>query len=157
MMKHFLIFMAFALLLAVPESAKAQTQDVKDVQAAIEQLFDGMRASDSAMVADVFTKDAIMKRVAINQEGEVIVNNGNLDSFLNAVGSPKEEVWDERIGSYDINIDGNLATVWTPFEFYIGDRFSHCGVNSFQLVKKEGEWKIFFIVDTNRRSNCVES
>ncbi len=157
MMKHFLLCMSFALMLTVAESAKAQTQDVKDVQAAIEQLFDGMRASDSAMVADVFTKDAIMKRVATNQEGEVMVNNGNLDSFLNAVNSPKENVWDERIGSYDINIDGNLATVWTPFEFYIGDKFSHCGVNSFQLVKKEGEWKIFFIVDTNRQSNCVES
>lgn len=43
------------------------------------------------------------------------------------------------------------------FEFYIGDKFSHCGVNSFQLVKKDGDWKIFFIVDTSRQSNCVES
>ncbi|MCP9292034.1 nuclear transport factor 2 family protein [Gracilimonas sediminicola] len=156
-MKHFLLLIAAALLFTVPESVNAQTQDVKDVRATIEQLFDGMRASDSAMVADAFTKDAIMKRVATNQEGEVMVNTGNLDSFLNAIGSPKEQVWDERIGSYDINIDGNLATVWTPFEFYIGDKFSHCGVNSFQLVKKEGDWKIFFIVDTSRQSNCVES
>ncbi len=156
-MKHFLFLIAAALLLIVPESVNAQTQDVKDVQATIEQLFDGMRASDSAMVADTFTKDAIMRRVATNPEGEVVVNTGNLASFLNAIGSPKEQVWDERIGSYDINIDGNLATVWTPFEFYIGDKFSHCGVNSFQLVKKDGDWKIFFIVDTSRQSNCVES
>lgn len=156
-MKKFLLFIFAALLFLVPESVNAQTQDVKDVQATIEQLFDGMRASDSAMVADTFTKDAIMKRVATNQQGEVMVNTGNLASFLNAVGSPKEQVWDERIGSYDINIDGNLATVWTPFEFYIGDKFSHCGVNSFQLVKKDGDWKIFFIVDTNRQTNCVES
>lgn len=156
-MKNFLLLIAAALLFIVPESANAQTQDVKDVQATIEQLFDGMRASDSAMVADTFTRDAIMKRVATNQQGEVMVNTGNLASFLNAIGSPKEQVWDERIGSYDINIDGNLATVWTPFEFYIGDKFSHCGVNSFQLVKKDGDWKIFFIVDTSRQSNCVES
>tara|TARA_R100000479_G_C6366130_1_gene195029 strand:+ start:367 stop:837 length:471 start_codon:yes stop_codon:yes gene_type:complete len=147
----------FSILLIQPEFTKAQTQDVKDVQATIEQLFDGMRASDSSMVADAFTKDAIMKRVASNQTGEVIVNTGNLASFLNAIGSPKEEIWDERIGSYDINIDGNLATVWTPFEFYRGDTFSHCGVNSFQLVKKDGDWKIFFIVDTSRQTNCVES
>lgn len=156
-MKHFLLLIAVILLLTVPESANAQTQDVKDVQATIEQLFDGMRASDSAMVADAFTKDAIMKRVATNQNGEVMVNTGNLAAFLNAIGSPKNEIWDERIGSYDINIDGNLATVWTPFEFYRGDAFSHCGVNSFQLVKKDGDWKIFFIVDTSRQSNCVES
>ncbi|MEQ8524468.1 nuclear transport factor 2 family protein [Gracilimonas sp.] len=156
-MKHFLLLTVAVLLFTVPESVNAQTQDAKDVQATIEQLFDGMRASDSAMVADAFTKDAIMKRVATNQNGEVMVNTGNLAAFLNAIGSPKNEVWDERIGSYDINIDGNLATVWTPFEFYRGDTFSHCGVNSFQLVKKDGDWKIFFIVDTNRQSNCVES
>ena len=156
-MKHFLLLTAATLLFTVAESVNAQTQDVKDVQATIEQLFDGMRASDSAMVADVFTKDAIMKRVGANQEGEVMVQTGNLASFLNAIGSPKNEIWDERIGSYDINIDDNLATVWTPFEFYLGETFSHCGVNSFQLVKKDGEWKIFFIVDTSRQSNCVES
>ena len=157
MMKQFLFFVVAAFLFSIPKTATAQSQDVKDVQATIEQLFDGMRASDSAMVAETFTKDAIMKRVATNEEGEVMVNSGNLTSFLNAIGSPKEQIWDERIGSYDINIDGNLATVWTPFEFYIGDRFSHCGVNSFQLVKKDGNWKIFFIVDTSRQSNCVES
>jgi len=156
-MKQFLYLFLFSLLLSFPQNAKAQTQDVEDVQATIEQLFDGMRASDSSMVADAFTKDAIMKRVASNQNGEVMVNTGNLASFLSAIGSPKEKVWDERIGSYDINIDGNLATVWTPFEFYRGEEFSHCGVNSFQLVKQDGDWKIFFIVDTSRQTNCVES
>ena len=156
-MYRILYLLTFSILLFIPNLTQAQTQDVKDVQATIEQLFDGMRASDSAMVADAFTKDAIMKRVTSNQQGEVVVNTGNLASFLNAIGSPKNEIWDERIGSYDISIDGNLATVWTPFEFYRGDNFSHCGVNSFQLVKKDGDWKIFFIVDTNRQTNCVES
>jgi ketosteroid isomerase-like protein len=156
-MKYFLLLTAAIFLFTVPESVNAQTQDVKAVQATIEQLFDGMRASDSSMVADAFTKDAVMKRVTANQQGEVVVNTGNLSSFLNAIASPKEVVWDERIGSYDINIDGNLATVWTPFKFYRGEEFSHCGVNSFQLVKKDGDWKIFFIVDTNRQTNCVES
>lgn len=156
-MKYFLLLTAAILLTALPESLNAQTQDVKDVQATIEQLFDGMRASDSSMVADAFTKDATMQRVTQNQMGETIVSSGNLASFLNAIASPKEEIWDERIGSYDIYIDGNLATVWTPFEFYRGEEFSHCGVNSFQLVKKDGDWKIFFIVDTNRQSDCVES
>ena len=156
-MKTILLILATTFLFLAPDAVRAQSQDAKEVQAAIEQLFDGMRASDSAMVAAVFTKDAIMKRVATGEDGEVMVNSGNLQSFLNAIGSPKNEVWDERIGSYDINIDGNLATAWTPFEFYRGDTFSHCGVNSFQLVKKDGDWKIFFIVDTSRQSDCVES
>jgi hypothetical protein len=36
---------------------------------------------------------------------------------------------------YEVQIDDNLAAVWTEYEFYVGKNFSHCGVNAFQLVK----------------------
>ena len=52
-----------------------------------------------------------------------------------------------------IKIDGALASVWTPYKFYSGATFSHCGANSFQLVKIDGAWKIQYIIDT-RRKGC---
>jgi hypothetical protein len=51
-------------------------------------------------------------------------------------------------------IDGNLASVWTDYKFYIGEKFSHCGVNSFQLFKGDDGWKIIYIIDTRRKDNC---
>lgn len=133
----------------------AQTPE-REVQAVIETLFDGMRAGDSSMVASAFTRDAVMQTVAQNQSGEIVVHNGDLYQFLTAVGTPHEQVWDEKIGGYEIKIDGELASVWTPYQFYAGDNFSHCGVNSFQLAKLDGQWKIIYIIDTRRRTNCIE-
>ena len=53
-----------------------------------------------------------------------------------------------------IKIDGNLASVWTPSEFYYNGNFSHCGANSFQLFNNNGKWQIIYIVDMRRRDNC---
>ena len=54
----------------------------------------------------------------------------------------------------DIKIDGNLASVWTPYEFYLDNNFSHCGVNSFQLFNNNGNWEIIYIVDTRKKLGC---
>lgn len=77
-----------------------------------------------------------------------------LDSFLVAVSKPHAKVYDERITFDVIKIDGEFAMVWSPYKFYLGDKFSHCGVDSFQLVKINGEWKIQYLIDIRRRQGC---
>jgi hypothetical protein len=70
------------------------------------------------------------------------------------VGTPYSEAWDERIEFNDIKIDGPMASIWMPYQFYRGENFSDCGVNSFQLYKAEKGWKIIYLVDTRRKKNC---
>lgn len=132
---------------------KAQTEN-EAIQKTIMTLFDGMRKGDSAMVHSAFAKDAIMQTIANNREGQMQVQSGNLTDFLKAVGTPHAEVWDERIEFGDIKVDGPMASVWTPYQFFRGENFSHCGVNSFQLYKSEKGWKIIYLVDTRRRDDC---
>ncbi|MEX0608943.1 MAG: nuclear transport factor 2 family protein [Balneolaceae bacterium] len=152
-----LLLLAASLLYLIPAGLQAQpTSDESDVKQTIVQLFDGMRTSDSSMVSTAFTPDAIMQTIGKNEEGMTIVHNGSLEGFLKAVGTPKKIIWDEQISSYEIKIDGELASVWTPYKFFAGENFSHCGVNSFQLAKFEESWKIFHIVDTRRTTNCGE-
>ncbi len=136
--------------------AEAQQTDEQLIKEAINTMFDGMRAGDSTMVASVFTRDAVMQSIAMNREGEVVKISGSLDRFLTAVGTPHDEVWDEQISGFTIQIDGDLASVWTPYKFILGGNFSHCGVNSFQMARLDGDWKVIYIVDTRRRTECVE-
>lgn len=134
----------------------AQQNDKDLVLKQIETLFDGMRAGDSSAVASVFVKEATMHSIFKNQEGETILNQGSLASFKNAVGTPHDQVWDERVANIKIYIDGDLAVAWVPYSFYAGDNFSHCGVNSFQFMRTKSGWKSISIVDTRRRTNCAE-
>lgn len=129
--------------------------DEQDIKKAIMTMFDGMRAGDSAMVHSVFAEEVAFQRVQETRDGKVRLISSDFNNFLKAVGTPHDKVWDERIEFGPILIDGKMASVWTPFKFYLGDQFSHCGVNSFRLYKTEAGWKIFHLVDTNRRDNCA--
>jgi hypothetical protein len=47
--------------------------------------------------------------------------------------------------------------VWVDYALYIGERFSHCGIDHFLLVKNEaGEWKILELADTRRTEGCSQ-
>ena len=38
--------------------------------------------------------------------------------------------------------------------FTLTGKFSHCGVDSFQLVFINGQWKIQCLIDTRRKQPC---
>ena len=136
-------------------SLSGQKKDQTEIIAVIDQMFDGMRANDSMMLIDLFTPEASLASIFINPKGEVIKRPGNIKGFITAVGRPHDEMWDERIWSYDIKIDNPMAQAWTEYTFYLGDRLSHCGVNVFEMIKLESGWKISGITDTRRKTGCT--
>ena len=145
------------LLTMLSTQLEAQSNDEeKAVIATIQQLFDGMRQSDSTMVRNTFYPDARLQSAFTNKEGTPVLHEGDIDQFVNQIGTPHDEVYDEKIWSYEVKIDGRLASVWTEYTFYLGEKMSHCGVNAFHLFKGEEGWKITQITDTRRRDDCKE-
>jgi hypothetical protein len=145
----------FALLLLSFLSAKAQksTSETAAVQETITAFFDGMRQGDSSAVRRTLAPGAVFHTIAA-KDGPARLRAESPLEFLKAVGTPHPKVWDERITFDKVLIDANLASVWTPYEFYLGGTFSHCGYNSFQLVKLADGWKIAHIIDTRRKEKC---
>jgi hypothetical protein len=148
-MKHLLLVLTLF-------SLKSFAQSEEDlVKVPITALFDGMRKTDTALLRSAFAPSAVLQTIVRNKEGKVEVRNEEVSGFVASIGKPRTVVLDERI-TYDlIRIDDNLAIAWTPYKFYIDDQFSHCGVNSFQLVKIQGEWKIQYLIDTRRKEKCL--
>lgn len=120
----------------------------------VERLFEGMRTGDSAVVRSVFTQDANMYTATLNDVNKPVLHKGNIKEFINAIGSPHDQVLDEPIWNIKVEVDGLLAQVWTDYAFYLGGQFMHCGVDAFQLFKTDEGWKIFHVTDTRRKTNC---
>ena len=135
-------------------SQSVDSTEIKAVLKVVNRLFDGMRAGDSSMVSSTFYPGATMFTSFTNREGQPVLKKGDLQRFLKAVGTPHDEVWDEPIWDTEVRIDGNLAQVWTKYAFYAGDRFSHCGVDAFQLTNTKNGWKIFHLTDTRQKEGC---
>ena len=148
-MKYFFIFLTMCSLTTYAQS------DEEAAKVPINQFFEGMRSSDSNMIKASLAPNAILQTITKTKEGKTVVRSEDVARFITGVTRPHDEVYDERITFNSIKIDGDLATVWTPYQFYVGAKFSHCGVNSFQLVKLDGAWKIQYIIDTRRKEGCL--
>jgi hypothetical protein len=79
-----------------------------------------------------------------------------LFDFLQAIGQPHTEAWNEVPEFIRVTIDDNMAVAWVPYAFYVDTTFSHCGVDAVQLVKDASGWKIVSLTDTRRRTGCGE-
>ena len=138
------------------ESKKEISTDDADILKVVVHLFDGMRAGDSSIVSSCFHEQVDMFTSYTNKKGEAVFVKDDVQKFINAVGTPHEEVWDEKIWDTEIRVNGNLAQVWTKYGFYLDEKFSHCGVDAIHLTKTKGGWKIFHLSDTRQRTGCEE-
>ena len=150
-MKRTLITLFAIVLLA--QYLDAQTTE-DSVKAVVKQLFDGMKNSDAAMIQSAFADSALLQSVGRNKEGKIVIENEKIDEFAKFISGLKKGAADEQIVFESIKIDGQLAMVWAPYKFYFEGKFSHCGVDSFQLVLVNGQWKIQYLIDTRRKQPC---
>ena len=154
LMQHSIIqAIAACLLFLSPflSSAQGDEQLVKDI---VNKLFEGMKKSDSAMMASCFLPSAHLETVLKTKDGNTKLVSEELSVFLQSISRPHTEVYDERISFQTVKVDGDLAFVWAPYQFYVGDKFSHCGVDAFCLARIDKQWKIQYLVDTRRRDGC---
>ena len=128
--------------------------DQEAIEKTILTLFDGMRQADSTLILSVMHPEMSLQTVVVNPQGEVVLRSTPMEAFIQAAGGTREDVWDEQISGLVVLQDGPLSTVWMDYEFYRNDEFSHCGVNTMNLVRQEEGWKIISIVDTRRRDGC---
>ena len=141
-----------ALLLA--GAARAQSQEQREVLAVVQQLFDGMRARDTAKMCATLHPQARMVSPGM-RDGVATVSLDSPDRWLAGVAGASTGPFDERLRNPIVHVDGALASVWTEYTFYLGERMNHCGVDTFHLVRTAEGWRIIDLADTRRKEGCV--
>ena len=150
-MKRILILLTAAIFISTITKAQSTEDSVKAV---VNQLFAAMKGANAAMLKETFADSAVLQTIRRKQDGTFFVQDEKVSDFVEQIGKAKKDSLDERITFETVKIDGPLAIAWTPYKFYYAGNFSHCGVNSFQLVRINGRWKIQFLIDTRRRQGC---
>ena len=151
------VFILVLVYLSVNILAQAQEVEKKEVEMVITKMFDAMREGDSTKLRMCFHNQITSLSISIDEDGEsklAFEGESGCKKFIKAVGSPHGEIWDERISNLKINIAGDFAQAWCDYEFYIGNKFSHCGIDAFHVVKTISGWKIVHLGDTRRTTSC---
>ena len=147
------VFLFFITTILATNTLDAQTA-ADSVKIVINRMFTGMKNSDTALVKSCFAGGAVLQTFSKNKAGEIIITTDSVDDFCKIIATIPKGAADEQIVFNDIKIDGAMAAVWAPFKLYFNGKFYSCGVNSFQLVRLNMEWKILYILDTRRKDNC---
>lgn len=156
-MKYFLIVLTIVLcgINTKAQLVPSMRETAEDsVKAVINKLFTGMKTADASLLKTCFADSMVLQTISRDKAGKLIVKNEDPADFIDFVSKETPGNADERITFDVIKVDGPLAIAWTPYNFYYKGQFSHCGVNSFQLVRFNGEWKIQYLIDTRRKQGC---
>jgi ketosteroid isomerase-like protein len=118
----------------------------------VEQFFEAFHAKDTVALRELCHPEIVLRTVANTKEGNKLKDD-KFDDFLNSIATiPANLKIFEKLIDYKVEIDGNLAHVWTPYEFYVNDKLSHIGANAFTLYNDNGKWVIIHLIDTRRKN-----
>ena len=109
--------------------------------------------SKDKRIFDSISYKGIHRIVTLVDQGEVKTTVYDNDTLLAGL-KDIEDSFRERYWDAVVLTDGNIASVWAPYDFFSNGRFSHCGVDLFYLVKENKEWKIAHFGYT-RNKMCI--
>lgn len=158
-------FLITVLFIAYTSTFFAQKSFTEtEAREVVDIFFDGFHKGDTLIMNTVLSPNAILQSASKNKQGVDVLEDTNFGpacpgttgrNFKKSIAArPSNQVWKEVILDYSVAIDGNLAHVWTPYEFYFNETFSHCGANAFTLAKLPEGWKIIHLIDSRRREGC---
>jgi hypothetical protein len=148
-----LIFIFFSILTTQQSPAPEEKVDpAKEALAVVTRLFEAMQAKDAEGIRATFVPEG---QLAVTQKrnGQTTVRIVTADAFAKSISEGKG-VYRERMYKPEALVTGDLVTVRGRYGFYVDDRFSHCGLNSFHLMRTQQGWKIVNAASTLEFDEC---
>ena len=143
---------AFALLLMTCFVSAGIAADQPGPETTVKAFFDAMSTHNADAARDLFTQDAML--LSVRPDGGAVALPH--EKWIAALAASKD-AWLERIWNTKVLEHGSIAVVWADYDFHRNGEFSHCGVDSFNLLKTALGWKIAAISDTRETTGCAPS
>jgi ketosteroid isomerase-like protein len=132
---------------------KATAAERADVMKAVEGFFQAMRARDSAGLANGFTSRANWVTVAY-RDGKASVNRRPAAADVGRMSRAPQDLDERFLKDPVVRVDGDIALVWGSYQFKVGGKVSHCGYDSFHMLKENGAWRLEGGIYTVRPDGC---
>jgi hypothetical protein len=146
------------IALAFSRRADAQTSTAADssaVVAAVDRLFDAMARRDTTAARALLMPGS--QFISLRAGAETTPPRRQADStFLRSLAGGREKLL-ERMWTPSVHVHGPIAVVWAPYDFHIDGKLSHCGVDTFSLVRTATGWQISGISYTVEQTGCAAS
>jgi Putative lumazine-binding len=145
------------VLAARPDTARAQGESATrdSILATVQSFFSAMEAKDTIRLRDLMLSDGHTLAVVTRNDSTRVSTRSSTEFITRLPQSPQR--WRERIWDPQVLIHESLAVVWAPYDFYLDSTFSHCGVDSFTLVRTMNGWRVVDAAFTIEPTGCAPS
>ena len=123
------------------------------VLAPIERMFAALTARDAAAILAQTRTGGHATAVVDMPDGMKRVASRSWADFAEGIKDGPGKL-EERLINPVVEIDGDIAMVWSSYVFLIDGKLSHCGVDHFDMIRDAGGWKVQNITWTQRQTNC---
>lgn len=148
-MKKLLLPLMFTLAVCASAEAQKTAPTAKNdagqkAVAVANKLFEAMRAKDAEAIRALFIPEGQLVAIDKPRTGEGLSKTRVFTgaAFAKMIAEAKAPEFIERMPQPEVKIFGDVALVFGHYTFHVGDKFSHCGINSFHLVRTADGWKI---------------
>lgn len=153
MMRSFLLLcVLFAAVFGQTTKIEEKADAAKEAIAVVNKLFDAMRAKDALAIRACFSTEGQLTATQ-RRNGQPSIRVFNGEAFAKLIVETKG-VLKERMYKPEALVSGDLVLVRGRYGFYVDDRFSHCGTNSFHLMRTDAGWKIVNAASTIELDGC---
>lgn len=118
----------------------ATDADHDAVVGTLQLLFDALETGDAELLRSIMDPTVVMHS-SETRDGATTFSSATVDGLAARITGSEvpliERMWDPIV-----SVNGPLATIWTPYDFYVGEDFSHCGVDSANMMRTDTGWRI---------------
>jgi len=143
-MKTILLLITFSLFISTVFAQTSKNEDIKSASEVPDRLFAAMKAKSFDDIRALFAPEGQLVAIDKPLDGKGVSKTRvfTAESFAKAISEAKGADFIEKMPNKDVRITGDLAIVAGRYTFYVGENFSHCGTNTFNLVRTESGWRI---------------
>jgi hypothetical protein len=135
---RFIIVLTVVGLLGTRQIHAQQTEE-KAVLTVVNNFFDALEKQDTATLRKVSLQESVYYSIR-EVENSIRIATQTPAKFA----FKPDRIITERMKDTGVvvHIDQRIASVWAPYDLWINNVFSHCGVDVFTLIKNKDGWKI---------------
>ncbi len=134
----------FLALFAESTSAQAIDADAKAAIAVADSVLVALSRGDHVTLARLVLDSSVVGGAGL-RDGVERLSLRTWGLYINRAGSG---TFTERGFDATARVQDRVAQVWMPYDLYVGDKWSHCGVDAFTLLKREGQWRVAALMYT---------
>lgn len=150
MVRSAILTMVGAML--CPPILAAQSDDRAAVLAVTDSALAAISRNDFVALSDLMIDEAVV--AATGERDGVAFARADGRAAWRARTS--ESRWTERGWKPTVLLQAGLAVVWLPYDFYRDGEWSHCGIDTFTLVKQGERWMIAALAFTMEQPPACE-